>query len=467
MTGDSPLFAREQRTLTAVSGPLIVADRAGGVGLGEQVEVIGPDGVARAGAVIEVEGERVVVQVLEGTRGLDLERTRLRLLGEQPRLGVGPALLGRVLDGQGRPIDGGPPPLVDELRPLGGEPFNPVARDRPTEFIQTGVSAIDGLNTLVRGQKLPIFSGFGLPAGDLAARIATHARVVSPGGHEDPAFAVVFAALGITRREASEFRQSFADSGALERTLLILNLADDPSLERLQVPRAALTAAEQLAFDHGYHVLVVLTDMTRYCEALREVSTARDEVPGRRGYPGAMYTDLASIYERAGRLRGRAGSVTQLIVLTMPDDDMTHPIPDLTGYITEGQIVLSRDLHGQGIDPPIDVLPSLSRLMNAGIGEGLTRADHRPLANQLYALYARGRDLRRLVLVIGEAALAEDDRRVLAFAEAFERRFVGQGPAARALTETLELGWELLAPFPDRELKRIPKTLLADRPRAG
>ena len=459
----SPLYLREQRTLVRAAGPLVVAERAPGVALGEQVEVVAPDGGRRAGQVIEVDGERVVIQVLEGTRGLDLERTLLRWSGALPRVGVGSALLGRCLDGQGRPLDGGPPPLARALRPQGGEPYNPVVRARPTEFIQTGVSAIDGMNTLVRGQKLPVFSGFGLPAGDLAARIATQARVVAADGREDPAFAVVFAAVGITRREASEFQRRFAERGALSRTLLLLNLADDPSPERLAVPRTALTVAEHLAFDLGLHVLVVVTDMTRYCEALREVATAQDEMPGRRGYPGAMYTDLARIYERAGRLRGRQGSVTQLIVLTMPEDDITHPIPDLTGYITEGQIVLSRDLHGQGIDPPIDVLPSLSRLMTQGIGEGLTRGDHGPLANQLYALYARGRDLRRLVLVIGEAALSADDRRVLAFADAFERRFVHQGGAARALHETLDLGWDLLAPFPDRELKRIPTALLEGR----
>jgi V/A-type H+-transporting ATPase subunit B len=334
---------------------------------------------------------------------------------------------------------------------INGQPINPWARDHPSEFIQTGISAIDGLNTLVRGQKLPIFSGFGLPGGDLAAQIAAQAEVVGDGEE----FSVVFAAVGIPHHEAAVFRRGFEASGALERTVLFLNLADDPTIERLITPRVALTTAEYLAFQHNHHVLVIITDMTNYGEALREVATAREEVPGRRGYPGYLYTDLASIYERAGRVKGKEGSITQLIILTMPDDDITHPIPDLTGYITEGQIVLSRDLHRKGIYPPIDALPSLSRLMNAGIGAGKTRPDHRQVADQLYAFYAEGRDLRRLVAIVGEAALSEDDRRYLAFAEGFEGEFIHQGTANRTIQETFEQAWRLLGMLPPRELKRI------------
>jgi V/A-type H+-transporting ATPase subunit B len=334
--------------------------------------------------------------------------------------------------------------------------MNPSVRVHPSEFIQTGVSAIDGLNTLTRGQKLPIFSGAGLPANQLAAQIASQARV-SGESNGDGDFAVVFAAIGITHHDASFFMDCFRAGGAMDRTVLFINRADDPTIERLLTPRAALTAAEYLAFTCGRHVLVILTDMTNYCEALREIAAAREEVPGRRGYPGYMYSDLASLYERAGRIRGKTGSVTQLVILTMPDDDITHPIPDLTGYITEGQIVLSRDLHRKGIYPPVDVLPSLSRLMNAGIGAGKTRADHRAVADQLYALYAQGRDLRRLVAIIGEAALAADDRRVLAFADRFEAEFIGQGMVNRSAEETLSLAWELLAPMPAETLKRIPQ----------
>ncbi|HEX9076101.1 MAG TPA: V-type ATP synthase subunit B, partial [Anaerolineae bacterium] len=362
-------------------------------------------------------------------------------------------MLGRMLNGAGEPVDGGPAIVPETFLDINGEPINPWARDHPSEFIQTGISAIDGLNTLVRGQKLPIFSGYGLPANEIAAQIAAQAKVLGTGEK----FAVVFAALGITHREASFFISHFEASGALDRTVLFLNLADSPTVERLMTPRAALTTAEYLAFQHDLHVLVIITDMTNYCEALREVATAREEVPGRRGYPGYMYTDLATIYERAGRIKGKKGSITQLMVLNMPDDDITHPIPDLTGYITEGQIVLSRDLHRRGVYPPIDALPCLSRLMNAGIGAGKTREDHRGVADQLYSFYAQGRDLRRLVAIIGEAALSVEDRRYLAFADKFEQEYIGQGNTNREITDTLGHGWELLSQFPATELKRIKR----------
>jgi len=367
-----------------------------------------------------------------------------------------------VLDGSGRPLDGGPPPATAEERDVNGAPLNPVTRANPSDFIETGVSAIDALASLVRGQKLPIFSGFGLPAAELAARITEHARV--PGADDDD-FTVVFAAMGITRREADFFRRRLVETAALERTVLLLNQADDPTIERLLTPRAALTIAEHLAFDLGRHVLVVLTDITNYCEALREVGAAREEVPGRRGYPGYMYTDLASLFERAGRIHGRPGSLTQLMVLSMPDDDITHPIPDLTGYITEGQIVLSRELHRRGIDPPVDVLPSLSRLMNAGVGEGRTREDHRPVADQLYALVARGREVRRLASIVGESGLSDEDRRALEFGDTFERRFVDQGAGRRTIEETLDLAWELMEAFPADELRRLDPELVEARRR--
>ncbi len=446
-----PLYVIDYCTLSYLSGPLLFVENVQNVGYNEIVELRGPDGVVRRGQVLEVDRNRAVVQVFVGTRGLDLARTRARFTGDVARLGVSLELLGRMCNGSGVPIDGGPP-IVPEMRlDINGQPINPWARDHPAEFIQTGISAIDGLNTLVRGQKLPIFSGFGLPGGELAAQIAAQAEVRGTGEE----FAVVFAAIGIPHHEAAVFRRSFEASGALERTVLFMNLADDPTIERLITPRVALTTAEYLAFQHDLHVLVIITDMTNYAEALREVSAAREEVPGRRGYPGYLYTDLASIYERAGRIKDKTGSITQLLILTMPDDDITHPIPDLTGYITEGQIVLSRDLHRKGIYPPIDPLPSLSRLMNAGIGQGKTRPDHRQVADQLYAFYAQGRDLRRLVAIVGEAALSETDRRYLSFAEKFEQLFVNQGPTNRTLEETFTHAWELLALFPPRELKRI------------
>lgn len=445
-----------------VSGPLLFLEGVHGVHYDETVEVVAPDGQLRRGQVLEVDGGRAVIEVFAGTRGLDVASTRVRLGGDAARLGVGLGMLGRMFDGSGDPIDGGPPIMPEAFWEVSGLAMNPAAREHPSEFIQTGISAIDGLNTLVRGQKLPIFSGFGLPAAELAAQIAANASVA---GDDEGRFVVVFAALGITSREASFFRRFIEDSGSLGRTAMFLNLADDPTIERLLTPRVALTAAEFLAFEKGHHVLVILTDMTNYCEALREVSTAREEIPGRRGYPGYMYTDLASVYERAGRIRDHEGSITQLIILSMPDDDITHPIPDLTGYITEGQIVLSRELHRQGIQPPIDVLPSLSRLMNAGIGPSKTREDHRQVADQLYAFYATGRDLRRLVAIIGEAALSENDRRLLAFGDDFEKRFIGQGTDSRSIAETLDLAWDMLAPFADEELKRIhPETIAAHRP---
>ena len=425
------LVTKEYRTLARIAGPLVFIERIQDVGFGEIVEITDPDGETRLGQVLEVDQRLAVVQVFTGTGGLDLARTRARFTGDVARLDVSLSMLGRILEGSGQPIDGGPPIIPEASPDINGLPMNPSVRVHPSEFIQTGVSAIDGLNTLTRGQKLPIFSGAGLPANQLAAQIASQARV-SGASNGDGDFAVVFAAIGITHHDASFFMDCFRAGGAMDRTVLFINRADDPTIERLLTPRAALTAAEYLAFTCGRHVLVILTDMTNYCEALREIAAAREEVPGRRGYPGYMYSDLASLYERAGRIRGKTGSVTQLVILTMPDDDITHPIPDLTGYITEGQIVLSRDLHRKGIYPPVDVLPSLSRLMNAGIGAGKTRADHRAVADQLYALYAQGRDLRRLVAIIGEAALAADDRRVLAFADRFEAEFIGQGTVNRS-----------------------------------
>jgi len=464
------LLTTEYRTLSQIRGPLIFVERIADVAYNEIVEIVGPDGDMRMGQVLEVDQQRCMVRIFLGTSGLDLDTTRVRFTGDVARLGVSLSMLGRVLDGSGRPMDGGPPIIPERSLDINGLPINPSMRTHPSEFIQTGVSAVDGLNTLTRGQKLPIFSGAGLPANELAAQIASHARVVATnekGETESPsagrvgeAFAVVFAAIGITQREATFFMDQFRASDAMDRTVLFVNRADDPSIERILTPRAALATAEYLAFVHHRHVLVILTDMTNYCEALREIAAASEEVPGRRGYPGYMYSDLASLYERSGRIRNNPGSVTQLVILTMPDDDITHPIPDLTGYITEGQIVLSRDLHRKGIFPPVDVLPSLSRLMNAGIGPGKTRPDHRSVADQLYALYAEGRDLRRLVAIIGEAALSTEDRRVLAFARRFEEEFVGQAGANREVTETLDIAWNLLASMPAELLKRIPREFL-------
>lgn len=454
------LFTKEYRTLTQITGPLIFVEQIANVGYNEVVKIIGPDGNKRLGQVLEVDSKRCMVRVFVGTSGLDIEKTRVRFTGDVARLDVSLSMLGRVLDGSGQPIDGGPSIIPEESRDINGLPINPSVRTHPSEFIQTGISAIDGLNTLTRGQKLPIFSGAGLPANELAAQIAAQARVRVKKSEGRENFAVVFAAIGITHRETSFFIDQFRTSDSMDRTVLFINRADDPTIERILTPRAALTAAEHLAFTHHLHVLVILTDITNYCEALREVSAASEEVPGRRGYPGYMYSDLASLYERAGRIQKNPGSVTQLVILNMPDDDITHPIPDLTGYITEGQIVLDRDLHRKSIYPPIDVLPSLSRLMNAGIGDDKTRSDHRTVADQLYALYAQGRDLRRLVAIIGEAALSVDDQRVLAFSQNFEQEFVHQGMEDRGVSDTLDLAWDLLSTMPVRMLKRIPQEFI-------
>lgn len=446
-----PLFVKEYRTARSINGPLIKIERVRNAGYNEMVSIYTAAGEARSGQVLEVDGDSVIVQSFGGSRGISLDGARIRFKGEVARLAVSPAMLGRTFNGSGLTIDNGAAIVPTARLDINGFPINPIARAHPSEIIETGISAIDGLNSLVRGQKLPIFSGYGLPANELAIQLATQAGVA--GGAQR--FAVVFAGIGITHREAAWFIDQFEASGALEHTVLFLNLADDPAVERLLTPRMALTCAEYLAFNHDMQVLVILTDMTNYAEALREVASAREEVPGRRGYPGYLYTDLATIYERAGRISGKTGSITQLVILNMPDDDITHPIPDLTGYITEGQIVLSRELHRKGIYPPIDLLPSLSRVMNAGIGDGKTRADHRNVADQLYAFYAQGCDLRRLVTIIGEAALSASDHRYLDFADSFERRFIHQGQESRGITETLAIAWELLSKIPRGELKRI------------
>lgn len=449
---ESSIKSREYSTVSEVSGPLMVIESVSGAAYGEVVEIRAPDGKIRLGQVLEARLDAAVVQVFEGTRGLDTGITSVRFTGETMKFGVSRDILGRVFDGTGRTIDGGPELLPDHRRDINGEPINPSAREYPREFIETGISTIDGMNTLVRGQKLPIFSASGLPHNDLAAQIARQAKVKGQGEE----FAVVFCAMGITAEEANFFIRDFEKTGALERTALFLNLADDPAIERLIIPRMALTAAEYLAYDLEMHVLVILTDMTNYAEALREIAAAREEVPGRRGYPGYMYTDLAMIYERAGRIDGKEGTITQIPILSMPDDDITHPIPDLTGYITEGQIVLSRDLHRKGIYPPINVLPCLSRLMKHGIGEGRTRKDHDDVSNQLYSFYAEGRDLRDLVAVVGEEALTERDQIILKFADEFEKRFITQvREKGRSIDETLDLAWDLLSMVPPEELRRI------------
>lgn len=451
------LVTKELRTVNQIRGPLLFVERVSDVAFDEMVEVVDPDGNVRVGRVLEVDHDVAVIQLFLSTEGLDITRTRVRFTGDVIRLSVSHSMLGRILDGLGNPIDGGPSILPEKLEDINGLPLNPAVRIEPSEFIQTGISAIDGLNSLARGQKLPIFSGSGLPGNELAAQIASQARVVGSGDESDEPFAVVFAAIGITHRESTYFIEHFRSSGALDRTVVFLNHADDPTIERIITPRAALTAAEYLAYEQGLHVLVIMTDITNYCEALRELSVAREELPARRGYPGYMYSDLASLYERAGKIEGRKGSVTQLILLTMPDDDITHPIPDLTGYITEGQIVLNRILNQKGVYPPIDVLPSLSRLMNQAIGKGHTREDHRSVADQIYAFYAEGRDLEKLVTIIGEGSLSEQDRRVLDFSKQFEQIYVGQGQTNRSIIDTLDLSWELLSRIPDQYLKRIPE----------
>ncbi|RJQ53608.1 MAG: V-type ATP synthase subunit B [Actinobacteria bacterium] len=450
------LLSTDYQTIDYVTGPLIFVSNAHNVSYGEMVTIELSDGRERSGQVLEVNRDIAVIQVFEGTQGVDVKNTKVRFREEVAKIDVSIELLGRVLNGVGRPIDGGPPILPEQRLEIIGEPINPYSREEPADFIQTGISTIDGLNTLVRGQKLPIFSGSGLPANELTAQIIRQATV--KGGEK---FAIVFGAMGITHREASFFQKSFEKTGALERVVFFLNLADDPTTERIITPRCALTVAEYLAFTHEMQVLVVLTDMTNYCEALREISTAREEVPGRRGYPGYMYTDLSTLYERAGRVKGKKGSITQLLILTMPDDDITHPIPDLTGYITEGQIVLSRHMHRRGIFPPVDVLPSLSRLMNLGIGDEKTREDHRNVADQLYAAYAQGRDLRRLVAIVGEEALSEADRRYLKFADDFEDNFVSQGDENRDIERTLGISWDLLSGLPIEELKRIKRDFIS------
>ena len=450
--------ARTYRGARAAAGPLLYLGGAQRVALGEWVTIHSPGQPDLRGQVIDAGRDVTVVQVLEETLGLAPATASVTLTGALASVLVGRDLLGRALDGVGGPKDGLPRPIGEARRPLWGAPINPTRRVPPSDFIETGISAIDGLNTLVRGQKLPVFSGPGLPALDLAATIVEHARAP-----RDEPFAVVFAAIGITDRETRTFLERFQHSGALERSVLYLNQAQDPTIERLLAPRAALACAEHLAYVHGLHVLVVMADITHYCEALREVAAARDEVPGRRGYPGYMYTDLASLFERAGIVQGSPGSVTQLPILTMPDADITHPIPDLTGYITEGQIVLNRELQRRGVVPPIDVLPSLSRLMNAGIGPGHTVPEHRKWADQLYALYARGREARLMVAIVGEAGLLPADRRALTFADEFERRFVGQGSGRRSIAETIEVGWRLLDRLPPEDLLKLNAAVLAGR----
>jgi V/A-type H+-transporting ATPase subunit B len=445
------MLKKEYNAVTYISGPLLFLEGAADLAYGAIVNIDDGTSRIRGGQVIEVSDQYTVLQVFEETSGLNLEHTTVSLVEDVARLGVSKEMVGRVFNGIGKPIDGLPPVVADKRLPISGAPINPVARKKPEEFIQTGISAIDVNMTLVRGQKLPIFSGSGLPHNELAAQIARQAKVLGEG----EGFAVVFAAMGITQREVSYFMQEFERTGALSRSVLFLNKADDPTVERLLTPRMALTAAEYLAFEHDYHVLVILTDMTNYCEALREIGGAREEIPGRRGYPGYMYTDLASLYERAGVVHGKKGSVTQIPILSMPGDDITHPIPDLTGYITEGQIFIARDLAQQGIFPPINVQPSLSRLMNNGIGKGKTRADHKELADQLFSSYARGVNLRRLVAITGEDALTEMDKKYLRFATNFEQKFINQGQNERSIEESLNIGWALLSDFPPSELKRI------------
>ena len=443
---------KEYKTIREVVGPLMVVEGVEGVKYNELVDIVAKDGEIRRGKVLEIDRDKAVVQLFENSQGLRISDSKARFLGHSQQLAVSRDMLGRVFDGMGNPRDGGAPVIPEKKMDINGEPINPASRDYPNEFMQTGISAIDGLNTLVRGQKLPVFSMSGLPHAELAAQIARQAKV--RGG--DSKFAVVFAAIGITFEEAQYFVDDFRKTGAIERTVLFTNLADDPAVERIATPRMALTCAEYLAFDLGMHVLVIMTDITNYAEALREVSAARREVPGRRGYPGYLYTDLASLYERAGRIRGREGSITQIPILTMPEDDKTHPIPDLTGYITEGQIILSRDLYKRGINPPVDVLPSLSRLKDKGIGRDKTREDHADTMNQLFAAYARGKESKELAAILGEAALSDTDKLYAKFAEEFEKEYVNQGfDTDRTIEETLDLGWKLLRILPVSELKRI------------
>ena len=449
---------KEYKTISEIAGPLVFVEKTEPVGYGELVQIAMPDGSTKRGQVLDTSKDIVVVQVFEGTSGID-RASGVKFLGETIKLSVSKEMLGRIFNGAGEPIDGGAPIVPEKRSEIIGAAINPYSRASPHEFIQTGISTIDGLNTLVMGQKLPIFSGSGLPHNDIALQIARQAKTLG----SDREFAVVFAGMGITNEEAHYFMSDFERTGALSRAVVFMNLASDPAVERLITPRIALTAAEYLAFEHGYDILVILTDMTNYCEALRQIGAAREEVPGRRGYPGYMYTDLAQNYERAGLIKGKAGSVTQVPILTMPGDDITHPIPDLTGYITEGQIVVSRELHRKGIYPPIFVLPSLSRLMNAGIGEGQTREDHKQLSDQLYAAYAEGVDLRGLVAIVGKDALSEKDQRLLEFSDDFEDRFVRQGREndRHIGDDTLELGWDMISALPESALTRIDKKIMS------
>ena len=449
---------KEYKTISEIAGPLVFVEKTEPVGYGELVQIAMPDGSTKRGQVLDTSKDIVVVQVFEGTSGID-RASGVKFLGETIKLSVSKEMLGRIFNGAGEPIDGGAPIVPEKRSEIIGAAINPYSRASPHEFIQTGISTIDGLNTLVMGQKLPIFSGSGLPHNDIALQIARQAKTLG----SDREFAVVFAGMGITNEEAQYFMSDFERTGALSRAVVFMNLASDPAVERLITPRIALTAAEYLAFEHGYDILVILTDMTNYCEALRQIGAAREEVPGRRGYPGYMYTDLAQNYERAGLIKGKAGSVTQVPILTMPGDDITHPIPDLTGYITEGQIVVSRELHRKGIYPPIFVLPSLSRLMNAGIGEGQTREDHKQLSDQLYAAYAEGVDLRGLVAIVGKEALSERDQRLLEFSDDFEDRFVRQGREndRHIGDDTLELGWDMISALPESALTRIDKKIMS------
>ncbi|MBC7088453.1 MAG: V-type ATP synthase subunit B [Tissierellales bacterium] len=448
---------KEYNTVREVVGPLMIVEGVEGVKFDELVDIELKNGEKRRGRVLELNGDRAMVQLFEGSAGINLNSTKVRFLGRPLELGVSEDMIGRIFDGLGRPKDNGPKIIPEKRLDINGSPINPVARDYPEEFIQTGISCIDGLNTLVRGQKLPIFSGSGLPHGEVAAQIARQARVLGSGEK----FAVVFAAMGITFEEAQFFIDDFTSTGSIDRAVLFMNLANDPVIERIATPRMALTCAEYLAYEKDMHVLVILTDMTNYAEALRETSAARKEVPGRRGYPGYLYTDLSTIYERAGRIRGRKGSITQIPILTMPEDDITHPIPDLTGYITEGQIILSRQLYKRGIEPPINIVPSLSRLKDKGIGKGKTREDHADTMNQIYAAYTSGIEARELATILGESALSDADKAFAKFAEAFDEKYVNQGyHNNRSIEETLDLGWELLKLIPRTELKRIRQEYL-------
>ena len=443
---------KEYKTIREIVGPLMLVEGVEGVKYDELVEIAARDGSVRLGKVLEIDGDKAMVQLFESSQGIQMSTSKARFLGRSLELGVSEDMLGRVFDGLGRPKDGGAPVIAEQRLDINGRPINPAARDFPDEFIQTGISAIDGLNTLVRGQKLPVFSMSGLPHAELAAQIARQAKVLD----DSRKFAVVFAAMGITYEEADFFMSDFRRTGAIERSVMFINLADDPAVERISTPRMALTAAEYLAFEKDMHVLVIMTDITNYCEALREVSAARKEVPGRRGYPGYLYTDLATMYERAGRIIGKKGSITQIPILTMPEDDKTHPIPDLTGYITEGQIILSRELYKKSINPPVDVLPSLSRLKQKGIGRGKTREDHSDNMNQLFSAYAQGKDAKELAAVLGDAALTPTDRLYAAFAQEFEKQYLNQGfNKNRSIEETLDLGWKLLAMLPESEMKRV------------